>query len=232
MLLIIERWAPLHGACDVGVDKTVFFLIGSSALPRPLLFRPTVCNPPAPLSFCTTAHRWLGWLWSPAGGACETLVLRVPTASRHAASLSGFVQASGIPLPLAGALFQGKVIGSLIPGMWLYAVMAPDAMKVLEDAWSSWGRLLLGAPPWKNTHAAAWELGWSCYGAAYAMLVIALRRARIWLWPRDDFYRGVFIQSHSFHESWASRSKQLLLDWGLTDICDGNLHDGLQAYKK
>ena len=111
------------------------------------------------VSLCTSSHRWLGWIWDATGGAEATLKRRTITASAHFATLAGLCLANAVPLPLALCLFESKIEGSLVPGRWLYAVLAPNAQEVLDELYFRWARVLLGVPPWKPAHLACLELG-------------------------------------------------------------------------
>ena len=89
-LLIIERWAPLHGACfHVGASKTVLFRVGGHGEICPILFRPRPHSAPVRLCLCASEHKWLGWLWSTDGGATESLHARLRAASSKLCVLAG-----------------------------------------------------------------------------------------------------------------------------------------------
>ena len=100
----------------------------------------------------TSIHRWLGWIWDATGGAEASLKRRTMTASAHFATLAGLRLANAVPLPLALCLFESKIEGSLAPGRWLYAVLAPNAQELLNELYFRWARVLLGVPPWKPGH--------------------------------------------------------------------------------
>ena len=160
MIFILERWAPEHGACfHIGEDKTVLFRIGGFGPIPPVFLRPSFSSIPMQVSLCTSSHRWLGWIWDATGGAEATLKRRTITASAHFATLAGLCLANAVPLPLALCLFESKIEGSLVPGRWLYAVLAPNAQEVLDELYFRWARVLLGVPPWKPAHLACLELG-------------------------------------------------------------------------
>ena len=151
-----------------------------------------------PLAVGKDKHRWLRWSWTKLGGAAETLDLRLKTASANSAVLSGLVIAGAIPLPFAFRLFGGKIDACMRPGRWMYAVMASNAEELLNQKCDAWAKALLGVPPWQSARAACWELGWSLTGMARAVLDVACRRARIFAWPRHDWYKRIFFVSMAF----------------------------------
>ena len=118
MILMIERWAPGHGArFHVSDDKSVVFRLGESGQVQPIFFRPSPSAPSTSLSLCSDAHRWLGWLWTEAGGAAETLQARIRVASGCFSTLAGLCTSQAIPLPFALNIFEGKVDACMRPGM-------------------------------------------------------------------------------------------------------------------
>ena len=197
----------------------------------PIWFRPRPRSAPVRLCLCASEHKWLGWLWSTDGGATESLHARLRAASSQLCVLAGLCIEAALPLPLAAALFESKVDGTLRVGRWLFAVMAPNAESELNTAQDKWARTLLGVPPWKPAHLASWELGWQLSGFARAVLDVASRRARIQSWPRQDWYRQMFCEASKSPASWAARSLKLLQDWGIRDFNEGNMSLGLRAYK-
>ena len=232
MILMIERWAPGHGArFHVSDDKSVVFRLGGSGQVQPIFFRP---SPSAPsLSLCSDAHRWLGWLWTEAGGAAETLQARIRVASGCFSTLAGLCTSQAIPLPFALNIFEGKVDACMRPGRWIYAVLVPDATRILDDAYDRWAKIFLGVPAWLPAHAVVWELGWPLSGMARAVFDVAVKRARIQCWPADDLYRRVFeTTAQSTAACWSTRSLQLLHDWGIAQYSDGDMSLGIPEYKR
>ncbi|CAE7431354.1 unnamed protein product, partial [Symbiodinium sp. CCMP2456] len=205
MILMIERWAPGHGArFHVSDDKSVVFRLGGSGQVQPIFFRPSPSAPSTSLSLCSDAHRWLGWLWTEA-----------------------------IPLPFALNIFEGKVDACMRPGRWVYAVLVPDATRILDDAYDRWAKILLGVPAWLPAHAVVWELGWPLSGMARAVFDVAVKRTRIQCWPADDLYRRVFeTTAQSTAACWSTRSLQLLHDWGIAQYSDGDMSLGIPEYKR
>ena len=229
VVLMIERWAPTHRACfHVSEDKSIVSRLGGSGELQPVFFRPSPSSPSCPLSFGSGAHKWLGWIWTEAGGVEETLNAKVQVSSGVFASLAGLCTSGVIPLPFALKLFEGKVDACLRPGRWLFAALAPHASQVLDQLYAKWGRILLGVPPWMPAHAVFWELGWTLSGMARAVLDIAVRRARVQCWDKNDLYRRIFdTASHSNVFCWATRSLQILQEWGIADFCEGDMSLGV-----
>ena len=160
VVLMIERWAPTHRACfHVSEDKSMVFRLGGSGEMQPVFFRPSPSSPSCPLSFGSGAHKWLGWIWTEAGGVEETLNAKVQVSSGVFASLAGLCTSGVIPLPFALKLFEGKVGACLRPGRWLFAALAPHASQVLDQLYAKWGRILLGVPPWMPAHAVFLGIG-------------------------------------------------------------------------
>ena len=61
----------------------------------------------------------------------------------------------------------------------------------MDGYFERWAKDLLGADAWRNAAVATCEVGWSLTGAARGVREVALRRARLWLLPLDDPYRGI-----------------------------------------
>ena len=185
-----------------------------------------ICSPGfflgGPLAVGKDKHRWLRWSWTKLGGAAETLDLRLKTASANSAVLSGLVIAGAIPLPFAFRLFGGKIDACMRPGRWMYAVMASNAEELLNQKYDAWAKALLGVRPWKSARAACWELGWNLTGMARAVLDVVCRRARIFAWPRHDWYKRIFFVSMACPGTWAARSKALL--WPMAGRFLGRQH--------
>ncbi len=65
---------------------------------------------------------------------------------------------------------------------------------------------------------------------AVAVKEVALRRAKLWLLPDSDFYKGFFCRAHACPGTWACESMELLRRWGLPDLPDVGC--SLWTYKK
>ena len=235
MVLMIERWAPAHGArFHISDNKTLVFRLGGFGQMQHIFFRPSPSATCASLSRGSGPHRWLGWMWTEDGGALETLQARLHAASGVFSTLAGLCSSNVVPLPFVLKLFEGKVDACMRPGRWLFAVLATDAAQILDDAYARWARILLGVPSWMPAHAVFWELGWSLSGMARAVLDVAMRRARMQCWDSDDLFRRIFdAASHSAtDDTWSSKSLRLLREWGIRDFCEGNMHLGIREYKR
>jgi hypothetical protein len=190
---LAAAWSWKHGATfHSGSKRNIVFLLGSPSGSLPPLLLEVSPGLTAALPYGTEAHRWLGWLWDEDYGFDATLKVRRGTASTHAAVLAGLVSARAIPLSLAVVLWEFKVMGSMMPGMWLYSVCAPHADTVLNAGVGAWLRALVGAPPWTPDIAVQWELGLPLSGAARALLLVAFKRAYLWCLCVDDFYQRFF----------------------------------------
>ena len=101
-------------------------------------------------------------------------------------SLVALVTARAVPLTLAMGIFEAKVESILNCNRWLFAT-APGASQTLDDTLEHWARSLLGAPVWRNGGVSCCEVGWLLTGSARAVRSVALRRARLWALPLDDW---------------------------------------------
>ena len=123
-----------------------------------------------------------------------------------------------MPLPAALRVFEAKVDGTLAPGRWLYAI-TPQAESRLNSLSDAWARALIGADAWRNAAVAHFVIGWRRSGYGRAIEAIARRRARLWLLPPSDFYKGFFVRAHSLPgNTWAKQSLELLRNWNISDF--------------
>ena len=93
-----------------------------------------------------------------------------------------------------------------------------------------WAKALIGSPAWRSGVIASGELGWKISGFHRGVLDVAKRRARLFMLPQDDLYARAFRDAHSSSSlSWAHRSSQLLVRYGLQD-CPAWLDEGGDFY--
>ncbi|CAK0888450.1 unnamed protein product, partial [Prorocentrum cordatum] len=155
-------------------------------------------------------HKWLGLPWRgdlDLGAMCR---MRLAAAAAQVAS-------GDVPLPVAASIFDMKIEGGLRFGRWLWCVGEGSA-EAVDEAYQSWARALLGAPPWRTSMVAEAELGWTVSGAGRGVIDVARRRAGPWALQEGDLYRAVFQAAHGWTGlSWASRSLALLASWGVDD---------------
>ena len=78
-------------------------------------------------------------------------------------------------------------------------------------------RKLLGADPWRNGAVACSELGWHVSGFARGVRSVALRRARCWFLPADDWYKSFFLHATDMSVGWSGSSASLLDKWSIPD---------------
>ena len=117
-------------------------------------------------------------------------------------------------------MFSAKVEGTLQFARWLLALV-PGAEAKYNEAYASWARTLLQAAPWRNAAVATAEMGWQIWGFFRAVMDVAARRARLWCLPMADLYGLTFrLAMISALGSWAARSRDLLLAYGVPDYCD------------
>ena len=162
-------------------------------------------------------HKWLGLPWRAdldLGAMCRA---RLAAATAQVASLAGQVASGDVPLAAAASIFEMKIEGALRFGRWLW-IVADGCSEAADEAYRSWARAFLGAPPWRSSTVAEAELGWVLSGAGRGVLDVARRRAGLWALPADDLYRRVFQTAHAVPGlSWAQQSAKLLADWGVAD---------------
>ena len=84
---------------------------------------------------------------------------------------------SGLLLPFAVRICQGKVEGFLRFGRWLLAV-GWDVESSLDAAYQRWARVLLGSPPRRAGFIALVGLGWTLYAFARALGVLICGNCR------------------------------------------------------
>ena len=116
---------------------------------------------------------------------------------------------------MAVELFESKVDAVLTIGKWLWTTA--EALQLLDDAYARWAQQLLGGDPWRNKAVAMGELGWTLPGPARTVLAVALRRARTFQRPEDDFYRKVTGMLADTPSSWGRASAAVLSEWGVSD---------------
>ena len=142
-------------------------------------------------------------MWCGLGVVEESLKRRISLATTSAKSLSGFVAAGAIPLPIALQLFPAKVDSVLAFGRWLFCTH-PGALHGLNNLDERWAREIVGAPLWTRGAVLRSELGWVMSGAARGILDVARRRAKLWLRNNDDIYRAIFVKAaHHGGSTWA-----------------------------
>ena len=102
-------------------------------------------------------------------------------------------------------------------GRWWY-VMDSEAEAILNDAYATWARELLGGSFWNNGAVASSELGWQVSGYGRTVLTSAMRRARLWPIPSFDLYLSTHVSAHEWgYTTWASQSLAILSEWGIPD---------------
>ena len=144
-------------------------------------------------------------------------LLEAINCANHAMSpIAGLCASGAIPLMFAVGLFDAKVDAVLGKGRWLYALV-PEAQARLDNAQDHWARMLLGADWWRNGAVCRSELGWSLSGFARAVRCVALRRARMWHLPANDWYLSFFAFNAAKSLGWAHASKCLLQVWHVPD---------------
>ena len=167
-----------------------------------------------------TQKRWLGQILAQYGKLTADLHMRTQIASNNFASLLGLVNARALPISAALRIFETKVDGALAPGRWLYTVAA-EAEARLNSLYDAWARSFINADSWRNAAVAHFVLGWCRSGYGRAVEAVARRRARLWLLPNTDFYKGFFIRAHHLPgDTWAKKSLALLQQWGIDEVTD------------
>jgi hypothetical protein len=183
----MARWAYLHKVSfHVDKAKTVLLTQPSGVT----LFLPILGKGVAPI-VAQPVHKYLGILWPGDLVFTPALLRCIQVATGITATLSGLVHSSTLPLSMGVAAFRSKVEGYLRYGSWLLAT-APNAEEALNRAYATWARMLLDSPAWRNGFVAIGELGWRLTGMHAMVKDVALRRARLWLLPPDDFYSVAF----------------------------------------
>ena len=223
MMHIVANWSHAYKASfHVGSDKTVAMCVGglASQLCRSgilCLTFPCLSAGPTPLAW-VEQKRWLGRMLVQDGQLLTDLNIRTQLACNNFAHLLGLVHARIMPLPAALRVFEAKVDGTLAPGRWLYAI-TPQAESRLNSLSDAWARALIGADAWRNAAVAHFVIGWRRSGYGRAIEAIARRRARLWLLPPSDFYKGFFVRAHSLPgNTWAKQSLELLRNWNISDF--------------
>ena len=222
---VLAEWAFRSRAhFHVGNAKTVVVPMGSAASldhaclgPLTLKVYNDAGQQEYDLSY-TSRHRWLGLLWDAQLNFHPALRQRLVQADAIFAELENLAATQALALPAAVRIFEGKVMGYLYYGMWLYA-LAEEAQDILDRYFDSWARRLLGADPWRNNAVARSELGWALGGFLRGVKAVALRRAQLWQQPDMDLYKSHFLRSHQQPSSWSARSQILLTS-----------HDGIQDW--
>ena len=142
-------------------------------------------------------------------------------AGAHVISIVGLLETGGLPFAFGLLLFESVGDGYLRFGRWLLAT-SPGAKELFNNAFEKWARQLVGAPPWRSGAIASFECGWQLDGFSRAIVDVALRRARLWLLPREDFYAALFrtCSESNCGPSWARASLEILPDGGVPDLPD------------
>jgi hypothetical protein len=207
----VSAWASEVGASfHVGPKKTVAMVSGACV--------PCVGS----LTFeghglsLVGSHRWLGVLWPANLDFRPFMLLRLQLASVMVAQLAGFASSSMLPWAMVAELFETKVDSLLGMGRWLLC-MADDAQSIIDIYYDSWGRLLIGAAPWRNAASCSSEIGWRMTGFARVVKAVALRRATLWVKIGIDWHASFFSGSSPVLGSWAHRSAELLDKWSVVD---------------
>ena len=216
-LNLLGEWSTDHGASfHVNNAKTVLFVIGGEQPADELLLPQS--GMPVRIQFATDPKRWLGWMWDHTGGASVTMHASIGTARRAFAPLCGLVTSNALPLPLAVPIIASIAEGRLAQGRWLY-VVAEEAETALNALQATWARALLGADFWRGATISRWEVGYVITGMGHAVLDMARRRARLWLLPDSDFYKGAFLRAMSADApTWSRLSQTILQTWGVPEF--------------
>ncbi|CAK0815216.1 unnamed protein product [Prorocentrum cordatum] len=168
-----------------------------------------------PLSFAPK-HKWLGLLWRPDLDFEPMLQSRLALAGAACTSVVGLIALGQLPLSVALEAFHAKVDSTLCFSRWLWCI-APGALHALDEAYERWAKAFLGGASWRNSGAAALEMGLSLGGGAQAVLDPCRRRARPHLLPENDFYRCASLRAAGGAQCWAVRSSDLLRVYGVPD---------------
>ena len=121
-----------------------------------------------------------------------------------------------LPWAMVAELFETKVDSLLGMGRWLLC-MVDDAQSIIDIYYDRWGRLLIGAAPWRNAASCSSEIGWRMTGFARVVKAVALRRATLWVKIGIDWHASFFSGSSPVLGSWAHRSAELLDKWSVVD---------------
>ena len=222
MLQIIAAWSKKYKAClHVSNSKSVVMLIAGPT--QKAVFEPNAFflyqsfTMPAPVPLQTVdSHKWLGLMWDFQSTLERHALMTIAAQQSKVAMLAGMVQGGSLPLSVALHLFEIKINASLRFGRWLWG-LSPISRARLDDAQRAWARTILGAEPWRNSAVNMAELGWHMTGSAQCVLDVASRRARLWNAADSSLAGTVFTMCDCFGSSWTTRSKLLLLEWGLLD---------------
>ena len=162
-------------------------------------------------------HKWLGLPWPSLLDWVKLAERKIASATAVVSSLQGLLDRFVAPICIVLQLFSLKVNSSLRFGRWLWSV-SPGVPALLEEAYRSWARMLLGADRWRNWAICFGELGWKFSGSASAVLEVALRRQYFWSQANQTLAGTMFVKAHSLPgATWAKQSLDLLSSWGLDD---------------
>ena len=218
---IFNDWASVHKCrLHVGSAKTVVMVCGpeesrtAAESSQPVTLKQAGDEAPTALHM-VRQHRYLGVMWPADLNFLAALHACLQTAESAFKPLLSLVTERALPLPMAMVVFEAKVDATLFC-RWLWIL--PEAPAIINGAYERWARLLLGGDAWRNAAVATSEVGWRISGQARIVQVVALRRARLFALPEEDFYRRAFIRAAGGgRTTWASKSKALLEEWVLLD---------------
>ena len=222
MAQILGDWATRHHAVfHTGAAKSVVLRIhedmeacGASSAAVPINLQPTA-GQWSELTYAQS-EKWLGLSWPANLIFTQTLHERLRMASGSFAILAGMVEDKSIPLPLAIALFEGKIEGFMQFGRWLLAT-AKGAADILDTQYEIWARALLGAQAWRNGAIVQLELGWALSGMGRAVKSIVMKRTSVLSASPDDVVRSTCEMLNS-ERSWLQKSAGFMAAWELQDF--------------
>ena len=222
MLRIIAAWSKLYKTClHVSNSKSVVMVISKPSRKEAfvcnavLLYQSFAMPAPTPLQL-VESHKWLGLTWDFQSTLERHAITIIAAQQSKVAVLACMVQGGSLPLSVALHVFELKVSASLRFGRWLWG-LSPRSRERLDAAQSTWAKTLLGAEPWRSSAVALADFGWHMTGSAQCVLDVACRRARLWQAAESNLAGSMFTACHHVNNTWKTRSKRLLLEWGLLD---------------
>ena len=196
----VEAWSKECGAkFHTGPNKTVCMCMGENKS----FGSPITCGG-VELSV-VSAHKWLGILWPDNLDFHSVLQARLQQCGAAVSQLAGLVHTGAVSWVALCELFESKVDSLMEMGRWLF-VMVPDAESLVNSAYDNWAKTVIGADWYRNRGTCTSELGWAMSGYHRVVLVVAMRRARLWVRNKDDWHRSFFFRAAKLDCGWARRS--------------------------
>ena len=163
-----------------------------------------------------SSHRWLGPQWPSDLDFRAVLCTQLQRTSTMVAQLASLSSLGAVPWLEVVELFHAKVDALFDFGRWLF-VLVPGAEVLIDDAYCSWARILLGGNAWRNYAPCSSELGWTMSGFDRVVQVVAMRRARLWQRGGGDWHATFMRMAASVKGSWSHTSLAILQQKGIPD---------------